>query len=103
MNSERNAESRSKVFFTTFLSIVLCYYSIFMYCLFLLSSQKEKGAHMKASYICSSTDVMANAGVIIAGVLVSLTHSGIPDLVISTIVAVIVLRGANSILKIADY
>ena len=72
-----------------------------VYCLYLLSSHKEKGAHMKASYICSSTDVMANAGVILAGVLVYLTHSGIPDLVIGIIVAVIVLRGALSILKIA--
>ncbi len=72
-----------------------------VYCLYLLSSHKEKGAHMKASYICSSTDVMANAGVILAGVLVYLTHSGIPDLVIGLVVAGIVLRGAVSILKIA--
>lgn len=73
-----------------------------VYCLYLLSSHKEKGVHMKASYICSSTDVMANGGVIIAGVLVYLTHSGIPDLVIGSIVAGIVLRGAYSILKIAS-
>lgn len=72
-----------------------------IYCLYLLSAHKEGGAHMKASYICSSTDVMANAGVILAGVLVMVTRSGIPDLVIGMIVAVIVLRGANAILKVA--
>lgn len=72
-----------------------------VYCLYLLSSHKEKGAHMKASYICSSTDVMANSGVIVAGLLVYATNSSIPDLVIGIIVAGIVLRGASSILKIS--
>lgn len=72
-----------------------------VYCLYLLSSHKEKGAHMKASYICSSTDVMANTGVILAGILVYVTHSSIPDLVIGIIVSLIVLRGASSILKIS--
>lgn len=73
-----------------------------VYCLYLLSGHKEKGVHMKASYICSSTDVMANAGVVLAGVLVFLTHSSIPDLVIGIVVAGLVLRGASSILKIAS-
>lgn len=73
-----------------------------VYCLYLLSAHKEGGAHMKASYICSSTDVMANAGVIVAGVLVMLTKSSAPDLVIGIVVACIVLRGAKSILSIAQ-
>ena len=72
-----------------------------VYCLYLLSSHKERGAHMKASYICSSTDVMANSGVILAGFLVIMTKSSIPDLLIGMVVAAIVLRGANSILKVA--
>lgn len=72
-----------------------------VYCLNLLSSHKEKGVHMKASYICSSTDVMANLGVILAGILVMYTRSNIPDLVIGVIVAGIVFRGALAILKIA--
>lgn len=72
-----------------------------VYCLYLLSAHKEGGAHMKASYICSSTDVMANAGVIFAGLLVMMTKSSIPDLVIGMIVAGVVLRGARAILKVA--
>lgn len=72
-----------------------------IYCLYLLSAHKEGGAHMKASYICSSTDVMANAGVILAGILVMVTKSSIPDLVVGMIVVAIVLRGANAILKVA--
>ncbi len=72
-----------------------------VYCLYLLSSHKEGDAHMKASYICSSTDVMANTGVILAGILVMVTNSSLPDLIIGMIVSVVVLRGANSILKVA--
>ena len=73
-----------------------------VYCLYLLSGHKEKGVHMKASYICSSNDVIANVGVILAGVLVFLTNSIIPDLVIGLVVAGFVVRGAFSILKLAD-
>lgn len=72
-----------------------------VYCLYLLSSHKEKGVHMKASYICSSTDVMANSGVILAGLLVMYTNSSIPDLLIGLVIAGIVVRGAFAILKIA--
>lgn len=71
-----------------------------VYCLYLLSGKKEKGVHMKASYICSSTDVMANTGVILAGVLVLFTGSAYPDLVIGLIVTGIVLRGAWAIFKL---
>lgn len=73
-----------------------------VYCLYLLSAHKEGEAHMKASYICSSTDVMANGGVILAGVLVMLTKSSLPDLIVGVVVACIVLRGAKSILSIAS-
>ncbi len=73
-----------------------------IYCLYLLSSHKEKGVHMKASYICSSTDVMANSGVILAGLLVMYTNSSIPDLLIGLVIAGIVVRGALAILKIAE-
>lgn len=63
-----------------------------VYCLVLLSKHKDGEVHMRASYICSSSDVMANIGVIIAGVLVFLMKSPYPDLIIGTIVTCIVLR-----------
>jgi Co/Zn/Cd efflux system component len=55
---------------------------------------------MKASMIFTSNDVIINAGVIIAGVLVLLTQSKFPDLVIGLIVFLIVVRGAIRILKL---
>jgi Co/Zn/Cd efflux system component len=69
-------------------------------CLVLISKKRDAGAHMKASYIFSANDVIANAGVIAAGALVWATGSPYPDLVIGTIVAFIVLNGARRILKL---
>ena len=70
-------------------------------CLWLISKHRHGEVHMKASWIFSTNDVLANIGVVIAGVLVALTDSRIPDLVIGGLIAFIVLRGAFSILKLA--
>lgn len=69
-------------------------------CLVLLTPKKDGGAHMKASYIFSTNDVLANTGVIVAGVLVAWTGSQVPDLVIGTVIALVVLGGARRILKL---
>jgi len=70
-------------------------------CLYLLQKSKGKEeAHMKASLIFTSNDVIINLGVIAAGVLVKLLHSGTPDLIIGTIVFVLVVQGALRILKL---
>ncbi|WP_167611715.1 cation transporter [Maribellus sediminis] len=69
-------------------------------CLFLLQKSKSKEAHMKASMIFTSNDVIINAGVILAGILVLLTQSKYPDLIIGSIVFLIVVRGAFRILKL---
>ena len=48
----------------------------------------------------SANDVIANAGVIVAGVLVAWTGSSYPDLVIGAVIALIVLSGARRILNL---
>ncbi|RMH62458.1 MAG: cation transporter [Calditrichaeota bacterium] len=70
------------------------------YCLYLLQKSKSREAHMQASMIFTSNDVIINTGVIIAGILVLALNSGLPDLIVGAIVFVIVLRGAVSILKL---
>ncbi len=70
-------------------------------CLLLLSKHREGKVHMQASWIFSTNDVLANIGVIIAGALVAWTKSSIPDLLIGSIIALIVLRGAWAILKMS--
>ena len=69
-------------------------------CLVLIARHRHGGAHMKASYIFSTNDVIANVGVIGAGMLVAATGSRYPDLVIGTIIAAVVLSGAVRILRI---
>ncbi len=68
--------------------------------LYLLQKSKSKDAHMQASMIFTSNDVIVNIGVIIAGVLVLLTHSNYPDLIVGIIIFGIVARGALRILKL---
>lgn len=68
-------------------------------CLLMLARHRDGGAHMRASYIFSANDVIANLGVIAAGVLVSLTASPWPDWIIGTLIALVVLSGAIRILR----
>jgi Co/Zn/Cd efflux system component len=69
-------------------------------CLVLISRHRHGGAHMKASWIFSTNDVLANVGVIVAGALVAWTGSRTPDLVIGTAVGLLVLGGAARILRL---
>jgi Co/Zn/Cd efflux system component len=68
-------------------------------CLVLISKHRHGGVHMRASWIFSATDVLANIGIIVSGALVLLTGSRIPDLVIGAVIAAIVIRGGKHILR----
>ena len=70
-------------------------------CLYLLQKSKSNEAHMQASMIFTSNDVIVNLGVIVAGGLVYFTNSKYPDLVIGTVVFFIVGQGAFKILKLS--
>jgi len=68
-------------------------------CLVIIRKQRNEEVHMRASWIFSANDVIANLGVIFAGVLVFWLDSRWPDLVIGVIVSCVVLRGAKMILE----
>jgi Co/Zn/Cd efflux system component len=70
-----------------------------VWCLRLISKHRDGGVHMRASFIFSANDVIANVGVILAGALVMLFDSRVPDLVIGAIISVVVLRGGVQILR----
>ena len=71
-------------------------------CLYLLQQSKNKEeAHIQASMIFTSNDVIINLGVITAGILVYSLNSNLPDLIIGTIVFVLVVQGAFRILKLS--
>ena len=72
------------------------------YSLYLMQQSKSKEeAHIQASLIFTSNDVIINLGVILAGLLVYWLKTGIPDLIIGTVVFIIVVKGAFTILKIS--
>lgn len=68
-------------------------------CLRLISKHRDGGVHMRASVIFSQNDVIANAGVILSGILVWAMDSRYPDLAIGLVIAMVVLRGGLRILK----
>jgi len=71
------------------------------YSLYLMQKSKSKEeAHMKASLIFTSNDIIINLGVILAAILVHLLGSASPDLIIGIIVFFFVIRGAMRILKL---
>ncbi len=70
-------------------------------CLYLLRREKSDKAHMQASEIFTSNDIVVNLGVIIAGGLVYLTHSSWPDLIIGLGIFIVVARGAFRIFQLS--
>ena len=70
-------------------------------CLYLLLKSNSKEAHMQASMIFTSNDVIVNLGVIVAGGLVYLTNSLYPDLIVGTVVFILVGQGAFRILRLS--
>jgi len=67
-------------------------------CLKLLSKHRDGEVHMRASWIFSKNDVIANIGIIVSGVIVYLTQLAVADLVIGLVIALIVIRGGFQIL-----
>jgi len=67
-------------------------------CLALIAKHRKGEIHMRASWIFSKNDVIANIGVITAGILVSVLVSPLPDLIIGLIISVVVINGGVSIL-----
>ncbi len=70
-------------------------------CLYILQKSKGKEeAHIRASIIFSSNDIIINIGVLLAGILVNWLNSNLPDLIIGTTVFILVIYGALRILKL---
>ncbi|MDG6774196.1 cation transporter [Thiomicrorhabdus sp. ZW0627] len=69
------------------------------YCLKLIHAHRNGEVHMRASWIFSANDVLANLGVIISGLLVWWLGSRLPDLIIGSAITLLVFWGAMRILK----
>ncbi len=71
-------------------------------CLRLISKHKDGEVHMRASWVFSKNDVIANVGIIFGGVLVYALDSRFPDLVIGLAISALVIHGGVHIVKDAS-
>ena len=71
-------------------------------CLAMLAKHRKGEIHLRASFIFSTNDVLANVGVIVGGLLVAATGSPLPDLAIGAAVVALVLRGGLRIVRDAS-
>ncbi|PIZ76731.1 hypothetical protein COY05_00140 [Candidatus Peregrinibacteria bacterium CG_4_10_14_0_2_um_filter_38_24] len=65
----------------------------------LLFKHKAKDLNIRSAWICSRNDVVANIGVIIAGLLVAKFNSMWPDIIVGLIIAFIVIKSSLQIIK----
>ena len=65
----------------------------------MLTPLRTGDVHLRASWIFTRADVVANIGVVISGVIVALTNSRYPDLIIGTAIGLYVVREAFEILS----
>lgn len=65
----------------------------------LLSRFRKGEVHLRATWIFTRADVIANVGVIFSGVLVALTHSRYPDLIVGFAIGLYVIKEAFEILS----
>ncbi|HRY99304.1 MAG TPA: cation transporter [Bacteroidales bacterium] len=68
--------------------------------LIILQRARSREVHIRASLIFTANDILINAGVILAGLLVMWLKHPLPDLIIGCLVFLIVMRGALRILSL---
>lgn len=65
----------------------------------LLAPLKSGEVHLRATWVCTRADVVANFGVILAGALVLVLNQPHPDFVIGTLIGLYVIKEAIEILR----
>ena len=65
----------------------------------LLTRFRDGDINLRATWICSRNDMLANIGVLIAAGLVSYTQTAWPDIIVGLIIATIIMNSAIRIIK----
>lgn len=65
----------------------------------MLTRFRKGDVHLRAAWLFTRADVVANIGVIVSALLVLLTRSRFPDLIAGFAIGIYVLREAGEILK----
>jgi cation diffusion facilitator family transporter len=70
-----------------------------VYVLYLLRPMRSGEVHLRATWICTRADVVANAGVLLSGILVALSGWRYADLIVGAAIGVYVIKEAFEILR----
>ncbi len=77
-------------------------FAVNLYVLRQLARVRDGGVHLRASYICTRADVLANFAVFLSGGLVALTRLNVIDLVVGLGIGISVIREAVEIFQEAN-
>lgn len=72
-------------------------------CLLLLTRHRSDDLNMHSVWLCSRNDIIANAGVLLAGAGVALTQHGWPDIAIGLVIASLFLHTAIQVIGRATH
>lgn len=67
-------------------------------CLRVLTAHRADDINMRSVWVCSRNDIIANVGVLLAAAGVALTGTRWPDIAVGSVIAVLFLRSAWSVL-----
>jgi Co/Zn/Cd efflux system component len=70
-----------------------------LFCLLLLTRHRQDNLNMSSVWLCSRNDIIANTSVLVAAVLVSLTHSILPDLAVGLLLTFVFAKSAGKVLS----
>lgn len=68
-------------------------------CLFLLWHHRREDINMSSVFECSRNDIATNLSVIVAAIGVWVFNSGLPDIIIATLLAVLLLKSSAHVIK----
>ena len=68
-------------------------------CMALLQKHRHGEVHIRASWVFTKNDALANLGTVVGGILVWLTKTGLPDLILGLVICVVVVRGGIEIIR----
>ncbi len=77
-------------------------FTVNLYVLTRLAKYRKGEVHLRASYICTRADVIANIAVFVSGAIVALTRLAMVDLVVGFAIAAYVLKEAVEIMREAN-
>ena len=70
-------------------------------CYFLLTKYREQDINMSSVWECSRNDILNNASIIVASILVWITNLGWADIAVGLALSVLLLRSSFSVLKVS--